>query len=100
MDNIIIAKKDPHDPDRPKDCVDFTPLNDGTNTGDRKYCDLSTKCKQFDPNRCMGYLSEWHEYHEFYTDDNGTVHEELIHDYLCTGNLPIWEERNEESKAS
>lgn len=93
MTEIIIVKKDPHDPDKPKDCADFVPLNDGTKTGDRKYCDLSRQCRQSD------MLSEWHEYYEFYTDEKGNVVRELIHDYLCTGNKPVWEERGEESKA-
>jgi hypothetical protein len=99
MTNIIIAKGDPHDPDKPKDCSDFVPLNDGTQRGDRKYCDRSKECKQYDPDRCIGYYSEWHEYFEFFMDADGKIQREPVHDYLCTGNFPIWEERSEEEKA-
>lgn len=100
MAEIIIPKyKDPHNVDVVKDCVDFVPLNDGTLSGDRKYCDRSTQCKQYDPIRCMGYLSEWHEWNEFYTDEAGKLVKEMTHDYLCTGKFPIFQERTEESKA-
>lgn len=96
---IVKSTIDHHSPDRPKDCSDFVPLNDGTIRGDRKYCDLSKRCKQYAPDVCMGYYSEYHEYHEFYMDENGELHKELVHDYLCTGNFPRWEERSEESEA-
>lgn len=94
MSSIIIAKENPHDPDKPKNCADFVPLNDGTRRGDRKYCDLSHECMQ------IGMLGEFHEYYEFYTDAEGKVHREPVLDYLCTGNRPIWEERSEDSKAT
>ena len=32
-------------------CMDFVPINDGTITGDDRYCDRSLKCKQ------IGYRS-------------------------------------------
>ena len=94
MTEIIIPnKKDPHDVDKPKDCEDFIPLNDGTIAGDRKYCDLSSLCKQ------VGMLADWHEWYEVYTNENGEVVKELMRDYLCTGKCPIWEERSEDSEA-
>ena len=74
------------DPDHPKDCPDFIPLKDGTLNGDRKYCDLSFKCKQ------IGMYSEYVEI----TDKFGNV----IRDYLCTGCHPIFEERSRDEEAS
>lgn len=101
MTEIIIPnKKDPHDVDAKKDCPDFVPLNDGTIAGDRKYCDRSTLCRQFDANTNMGFYSEWHKWCEFYTDENGQMVSEDCMDYLCTGKFPIFEERMEDEKAT
>lgn len=97
---IIKSTVDHHDPDKPKDCPDFVPLNDGTIRGDKKYCDRSKECSQYNPEVGMGYYSEYHDYYEFYTDENGELKKELVHDYLCTGNFPKWEERMEERKAN
>lgn len=88
MTEIIIPKqKDPHDVDLEKDCPDFVPLNDGTITGDRKYCNLSFQCKQ------IGMLGQYVEKY----DANGNL---IERDYLCTGKKPIFEERSEDSKAT
>jgi hypothetical protein len=73
-------------PDTPKDCSDFIPLNDGTIGGDKKYCDLSFKCKQ------LGMYSDYVEI----TDRFGN----FTRDYLCTGCHPIFEERSRDEKAS
>jgi len=102
MSDIIILdkKKDARNPDRKKDCPDFIPLNDGTIAGDRKYCDRSKECRQFDPITKMGFCSEWHEWYEFYTDENGKMVKEKCMDYLCTGNFPVFEERSDDEKAS
>jgi len=102
MTDIIILnnKKDARDPDRPKDCSDFVPLQDGTIKGDWKYCDRSKECRQFDPTTGMGFCSEWHEWYEFYTNENGKIVQEKCMDYLCTGNFPIFEERSDDEKAS
>lgn len=101
MTEIIIPnKKDPHDVDAEKDCEDFIPLNDGTIHGDRKYCDVSTKCRQFNLITKMGYYSEFHEWYELYIDENGNQMKELCREYLCTGKYPIFQERSEDSKAT
>jgi len=101
MTGIIISeRKDPHDLDACKDCPDFVPLVDGTIHGDSKYCDRSRECRQFDPEKGMGYYSEFHEWDEFYVDKNGKVMSDRCRDYLCTGKFPIWEERSEDSKAT
>ncbi len=97
---IIPGQKDPHDVDACKQCEDFVPLNDGTIHGDKKYCDVSTHCRQFNPVTKMGYYSEFHEWYELYTDEDSNVRREKCRDYLCTGKYPIWEERSEDSKAS
>jgi hypothetical protein len=31
-----------------KDCCDFTPMDDGTKAGEKKYCALSDICRQID----------------------------------------------------
>jgi hypothetical protein len=58
-----------------KDCADWTPLSDGTKTGDTKYCDLSLECKQ------LGMQTDWYEFYN---------HEEARYDfdYFCTGCYP------------
>ena len=86
-DIIIPGCRDPHDNDAEKDCPDFVPLNDGTISGDRKYCDLSLACKQ------IGMLGQYVEF----TDMEGNI---ISRDYFCTGKYPIWEERSEDSRAS
>lgn len=96
---IIKSAKDPHDVDAPKDCQDFVPLNDGTIKGDSKYCDNSRKCRQYDPIRELGFLSQRHEWYEFGVDDKGEVVMEPVCDYLCTGKFPIFEERHEDERA-
>jgi len=55
-----------------KDCMDFIPLADGTKLGEKKYCNLSFRCKQ------IGYYSEYTELF----DSNGEI---IARDYLCTG---------------
>jgi hypothetical protein len=84
---IIPCKKDPHDPDKEKDCADFVPLKDGTFKGDKKYCNLSFQCKQ------IGMLGQWVEIE----DKDGNI---IARDYLCTGNYAIFEERSEDEKAN
>ena len=70
MSNIII----PVERDsirRGKDCPDFCPLNDGTKTGDPRYCNLSLHCKQ------LGMRSDWYRFRD--QDGNEAL------DYFCTG---------------
>jgi len=87
MTEIIIPnKKDPHDDDALKDCGDFTPLKDGTISGDKRYCELSFLCKQ------IGMLGRW-----VIVEKDGEI---VARDYLCTGKKPIWEERSEDEKAT
>ena len=57
-----------------KDCEDFAPLEDGTITKEKKYCNLSFQCRQ------TGYYSE---YCDIY-DKKGVL---IERDYLCTGKL-------------
>ncbi len=74
MSNIIIPSRDR---DYAKDCKDFTPLKDGTLTGDLKYCDLSLECRQTDA-CAMGYVSDWYEFIDVETGEDAF-------DYFCTG---------------
>jgi hypothetical protein len=97
---ILDKKKDARDPSRPKNCPDFIPLKDGTIKGDWKYCDMSKECRQFDPVTGMGFCSEWHEWYEFYTDENGKLAKEKCMDYLCTGNFPVFQERSDDEEAN
>lgn len=55
-----------------KDCADWSPLKDGTKTGDPKYCDNSTACKQ------IGMRTDWYHFRNMETG-------ELDFDYFCTG---------------
>lgn len=70
-----------------KDCADFVPMDDGTITGERKYCNLSFQCKQ------VGMASDYAK-----TMD-GNTGEVLGFDYLCTGKYAIWEERKKDEEA-
>ena len=97
MTEIIIKGK--KDDILDKDCPSFIPLNDGTIHGEKKYCDLSHECRQFDPADNMGYYSEWKEDYELYTDESGSVVKEKVCDYLCTGKKPIFEERSRDEEA-
>jgi len=86
MSNILI--KDEIDPvKRGKDCADFCPLNDGTKTGDPKYCNLSFQCKQ------IGYKSDWVQIIDWKTN------EVKDHDYLCTGMKVGEEDKGQDDEA-
>lgn len=92
MTEIIIPgetepNRDYDSPDKPKDCPDFVPLNDGTIHGDKKYCDLSFECKQ---------IGMYSEYVELY-DLQGNL---IEMDYLCTGCRPVFTERSRNDKAT
>jgi len=69
MSNILI----PGDKKSDKDCEHWCPLNDGTLTGDPKYCNLSLQCRQ------LGMRSDWYGF----TDNKGNH----AFDYFCTGML-------------
>ncbi len=55
-----------------KDCKDWTPLKDGTSTGDSIYCDWSLFCKQ------LGMRSDYYNFRDIATN-------EYKFDYFCTG---------------
>jgi hypothetical protein len=55
-----------------KDCLDWIPLQDGTLTGDPKYCDRSLFCKQ------LGMRSDYYGFRDIATG-------EYKFDYFCTG---------------
>jgi len=50
MSNIIIPG-DVNPLKRGKDCEDFVPLDDGSRSGDAKYCDKSFDCRQIGTSR-------------------------------------------------
>lgn len=70
-----------------KDCLDFTPFNDGTLSGDRKYCNLSFQCKQ------IGMASDRA------TTVDGNTGDIIAVDYLCTGKYAKFEERSKDEEA-
>ena len=82
-----IKKGSPYNPDAPKDCEDFVPLDDGTKTGDKKYCNLSNLCRQ---------IGMYSEYVQFFNEKGECV----LQDYMCTGKYAIWEERGKDEEAS
>jgi len=91
MTEILIPKtpkkKSPYNPDAPKDCADFVPLDDGTIAGDKKYCNLSFECKQ------MEMYSEFVKF----LNEQGVI---VLQDYMCTGKYAIWEERSKDEEAT
>ncbi len=68
MANILIKGSQKHN----KDCHEWCPLQDGTKTGDTKYCDLSLLCRQ------IGMKTDRVTYKD---PDTG----EFSLDYFCTG---------------
>ncbi len=86
MTDIIIPgkKKDILD----KNCADFIAMKDGTIAGEKKYCDLSFQCKQ------LGMKTE------FVTAVDPKTGEVIFHDYLCTGQYVVFEERSDDEEAS
>jgi len=69
-----------------KDCPDFIPLEDGTIIKEKKYCDLSFKCKQ------IGYRSEYCQFFD-------AVGELVLQEYLCTGKRIRKEDAQDEEAA-
>jgi hypothetical protein len=69
-----------------KDCMDFSPLDDGTLIGDRKYCNLSPVCKQ------IGMMADYIELFDMLGELIGI-------EYMCTGKYAKFEERSKDEKA-
>lgn len=70
-----------------KDCTDFVPLDDGTLTGEKKYCNLSFQCRQ------IGMAADR------VTTRDGITGEITGVDYLCTGKYAKFEERTKDEEA-
>lgn len=81
MSNIIIPGKRKYN----KDCVDWCPLEDGTFTGDPKYCNLSIQCKQ------IGMKTDWCHFR----DETGQNF-----DYFCTGMYVSEENKMDDDEVS
>ena len=81
MSEIIIPGKYKKRDVLDKDCSDFCPLEDGTITKEKKYCQLSFQCKQ------IGMRAE------FVTTVEPNTCELIFYDYLCVGQHPFFEER-------
>lgn len=81
-----------------KDCRDFVKLDDGTITGEFKYCNLSTICRQIDilPD---GKNMPMEAHYLPIVDGSGEV---VSHELFCTGKYDIRSliERVEDDKAS
>lgn len=90
MSNLIII--DGNSKCYGKDCIDFDPLEDGTLTGDTKYCNHSIECKQSDVYG-KGYIADWYEFYNHET-------KEQAFDYFCTGCYGGTDERKEDKKVS
>jgi hypothetical protein len=88
MTDIIIPGKYKKRDILDKSCPDFVALKDGTISAEKKYCDLSFQCKQ------LGMKTE------FVTAVDPKTGEVIFHDYLCTGQYAIFEERNTDEEAS
>ena len=83
MSSIIIPGEQKHD----KECLDWTPLRDGTRVGDCKYCDLSIECRQ------IGYKSDWYQFRNMETGEQNF-------DYFCTGFKVTEDTRKEDKEVS
>ncbi len=70
-----------------KNCLDFTPLKDGTMTGDHKYCDLSLKCTQ------QGMKSDWYQFFNHET-------KKYDFDYFCVGVYVNEENKKDDDEVS
>lgn len=70
-----------------KDCEDWVPLEDGTKTGDPKYCNLSQLCRQ------IGMKSD---HYEFYDHEK----KQLDFDYFCTGCFATEENKRDDDEVS
>lgn len=69
-----------------KDCPDWCPLEDGTKTGDPKYCNLSLLCKQ------LGMRTDWYKFR----DEHGNFN----FDYFCTGMYAADEDKGVDEEIS
>ena len=83
MSNIIIPGEQKHN----KDCADWCPLKDGTKTGDPKYCDLSTECRQID------MKTDWYQFRNEVTNTQDF-------DYFCTGMYATDENKRDDDEVS
>ena len=82
-----------------KDCMDFKCLNDGTITGEYRYCELSTTCRQVDvlPNGRTVPMEA-----NYLPVIDPTTMEVVTHELFCTGmhDLRTLTERIEDDKVS
>ena len=80
-----------------KDCEDFQPLNDGTLTGEHRYCNLSLFCRQIDFLINSGPIGMEANYLTMIGRDG-----EEYHELFCTGmyDLRPHNERLEDNKVS
>ena len=95
MANIRTKEKTLEDSRKDKDCQDFTPLNDGTLTGDWRYCHLSFVCQQMHPNEA-GILIGCISHHLMIVDPDDPTDE--IFAAFCTGCLPKDERDDDQGK--
>lgn len=81
-----------------KDCKDFISLEDGTITGEFKYCNRSTKCRQVD---MLGVVPIPMEA-DYLPIVHGITGEVMEWEYFCTGlyDLRPVTERVEDNKVS
>lgn len=82
MSNFINVNDKKHG----KDCADWCPMEDGTKTGDPKYCALSLLCRQ------IGMKTDWIT---FLDESNG-----MNFDYFCTGMFVREEDKGKDDEVS
>jgi hypothetical protein len=96
MSNIRTKEKTLEDSRKDKDCQDFLPLDDGTLTGDWRYCQLSFICQQMHPNDA-GILIGCIGHHLMVKDPSDPTGEEIFASF-CTGCLRRDERDDEDGK--
>lgn len=71
-----------------KDCPDWVPLDDGTRTGDSKYCNRSLECTQ----HLMA--SDYYMFNDYKTGELNRF------DYFCTGIYALKDEYSKDEEVS
>lgn len=98
MSNIFIPDEEKSSKLKEKQCPDFKPLDDGTLSGDPKYCQYSFICRQ------IGMKSDY----IWYSGPGLCIQEGIIQtcfyentfDYLCTGIYAKFDERHLDEEVS
>jgi len=83
MGNVIVLGERTLDSEKyKKDCGDFECLNDGTLTGEYRYCRWSSECRQIDYDECFNVIAMESHYLPVFDPLNNEL---IEHELFCTG---------------